>query len=224
MARSSKIQLEEELDRIAEIVEGHPTGINRKAIAVGYAGRFGKQVASRTLQRRLEELVIRGDAVPHGEGRGTVYWPITAGTHAPPSEDYPPLTADGAKLRALVCQPISRRPPVGYDPRWLFDYKPGRTWYLPKALRRHLHGVGKTPADNRPAGTFARDIFGRLLIDLAWASSRLEGNTYTRLDTQNLLEFGQRAEGKDAQEAQMILNHKAAIELLVSGAAYVGFN
>jgi len=84
--------------------------------------------------------------------------------------------------------------------------------------------MGATPDENRPAGTFARDILGRLLIDLAWASSRLEGNTYTRLDTQNLLEFGQRAEGKDAQEAQMILNHKRAIELLVSSSDRVGFN
>jgi fido (protein-threonine AMPylation protein) len=84
--------------------------------------------------------------------------------------------------------------------------------------------VGATPGENRPAGTFARDILSRLLIDLAWASSRLEGNTYTRLDTQNLLEFGQRAEGKDAKEAQMILNHKRAIELLVSSSDRIGFN
>ena len=75
-----------------------------------------------------------------------------------------------------------------------------------------------SPTAIRPAGTFAKDILSRLLIDLAWASSRLEGNTYTRLDTQNLLEFGQRAEGKDAAEAQMIINHKTAIEYVVGEA------
>jgi hypothetical protein len=32
---------------------------------------------------------------------------------------------------------------------------------------------------------------------------------------ERLLEFGENAEGRDAREAQMILNHKAAIELLV---------
>ena len=42
-----------------------------------------------------------------------------------------------------------------------------------------------------PAGTYARDILGRLLVDLPWASSRLEGNTCSQLDTQNLIEFGQ---------------------------------
>lgn len=43
----------------------------------------------------------------------------------------------------------------------------------------------------------------------------LEGNTYSRLDTERLIEFGQAAEGKDALETQMILNHKQAIEYLV---------
>jgi hypothetical protein len=43
----------------------------------------------------------------------------------------------------------------------------------------------------------------------------LEGNTYSRLDTERLIEFGQAAEGKDAFETQMILNHKQAIEYLV---------
>lgn len=48
-------------------------------------------------------------------------------------------------------------------------------------------------------------------MDLSWASSKLEGNTYSRLDTQNLIEFDQIAKGKDVIETQMILNHKAAI-------------
>ena len=44
------------------------------------------------------------------------------------------------------------------------------------------------------------------------------------LETERLLELGEAAEGKDVREAQMILNHKAAIELLVDQAAEVGFN
>ena len=52
----------------------------------------------------------------------------------------------------------------------------------------------------------------------------LEGNTYSLLETERLLELGEAAEGKDAQEAHMILNHKAAIELLVDQVEEVGFN
>jgi Fic family protein len=63
----------------------------------------------------------------------------------------------------------------------------------------------------QPAGTYVQQIFNRLLIDLSWNSSRLEGNTYSLLETERLLELGESAEGKGAMEAQMILNHKAAI-------------
>ena len=84
--------------------------------------------------------------------------------------------------------------------------------------------MGCPPEGERPAGTYARTIYSRLLIDLSWHSSRLEGNTYSLLETERLLELGEAAEGKDALEAQMILNHKAAIELLVDQADEIGFN
>ena len=54
------------------------------------------------------------------------------------------------------------------------------------------------------------------LVDLTWNSSRLEGNTYSLLETWQFLHTGQPAEGKDAGATQMLLNHKAAIDLLVS--------
>jgi len=68
------------------------------------------------------------------------------------------------------------------------------------------------------AGTYAKQILSRLLIDLSWNSSRLEGNTYSFLDTRRLIEFGEEAEGRDRLEAQMIVNHKDAIEFLVNAA------
>lgn len=118
-------------------------------------------------------------------------------------------------IRDRVRQALMHRRPVGYQREFLEAYEPGVTWYLPDSTRAQLHEMGRTSVNERPAGTYARDILQRLLVDLSWASSRLEGNTYSRLDTQNLIEFGQAAQGKDAQETQMILNHKAAIEMLV---------
>jgi hypothetical protein len=44
------------------------------------------------------------------------------------------------------------------------------------------------------------------------------------LDTKRLIEQGTAAVGKDAKETQMILNHKAAIELLVGSTAEIGIN
>jgi fido (protein-threonine AMPylation protein) len=84
--------------------------------------------------------------------------------------------------------------------------------------------LGRAPEGELPAGTYARQIFNRLLIDLSWNSSRLEGNTYSLLETERLLELGETTEGKDIRETQMILNHKAAIEMLVEQASEISFN
>jgi len=133
---------------------------------------------------------------------------------------YVPTSPEGEHVRAYVSQPIQQRRPVSYTVEFLEQYHPNQTHYLPDALRAQLHTMGRSSAAQAPAGTFARDILTRLLVDLSWASSRLEGNTYSLLDTERLIEFGQVAEGRDALETQMILNHKDAIEYLVDDPAH----
>jgi hypothetical protein len=218
---------------VAEIAK-HPEGVGIDDLHAVLAS----SVSRRTLQRRLALLVERQRLHTLGEGRALKYrlaptTATTAVTPAPPlppatfaalGEVYVPTTTEGEEIRGYVRQPIQHRSPVGYDRGFLEAYRPNETSYLPPELRTHLHHIGRSPDGERPAGTYARDILGRLLIDLSWASSRLEGNTYTRLDTQNLIELGQAAAGKDRREAQMILNHKAAIELLVEQAEDIGFN
>ena len=53
---------------------------------------------------------------------------------------------------------------------------------------------------------------------MSYNSSRLEGNTYSLLDTQKLVEEGITAEGKVNEETVMILNHKESILFLVESA------
>lgn len=55
----------------------------------------------------------------------------------------------------------------------------------------------------------------RLGIDLSWKSSEIEGNTYTLLETVNLLKDKIEAKGKKREEAIMLLNHKAALKAIV---------
>ena len=188
----------------------------------------------RTLQRRLGDLVKARRVLTQGEARARRYrlapvaieyrvaLPSRQGVAE--SDAYVPLSTEGAQIRDLVRRPILQRKPVGYNRAFLESYQHNRSAYLPESTRRHLHALGRSPARERPAGTYARDILSRLMIDLSWASSRLEGNTYSRLETQNLIEFGHAAEGKDRRDAQMILNHKAAIEMLVDQAGEVGFD
>src|SRR5262249_16344248 len=87
-----------------------------------------------------------------------------------------------------------------------------------------LHALGRVEEESYPAGTFAQQIFARLLVDLSWNSSRLEGNTYSLLDTERLIQWGDAPVGKDLKETQMILNHKSAIEFLINSAKEIGIN
>ena len=119
-------------------------------------------------------------------------------------EVVPPLSRPGAEIREYVRQPPAARDPVGYDRAFFDSYRPNETFYLSQADRERLPRRGAA-GDRRPAaGTHARQILNRLLIDLSWNSSRLEGNTYSLLDTTRLLEIGEEAEGKQRLEAQMI--------------------
>ncbi|MBK6685950.1 MAG: Fic family protein [Deltaproteobacteria bacterium] len=172
----------------------------------------------RTVQRRLFRLVADGQLQAEGKGRARRYALIA------PAEPGVELSTEGRLIQASLRQPLAARAPAAYTPDFLGTYTPNVSAYLSRATRDHLYAIGRSPGEARPAGTYARDLFDRLLIDLSWASSRLEGNTYSLLDTQNLIELGQAADGKDATEAQMILNHKAAIELLIDNAETIGFN
>lgn len=179
------------------------------------------EVPRRTLQRRLAELVSAGRIRATGRARQRRYH-IARVVEARPEELG--VSSAGQEVRALVQRPLIQRAPVGYISGFLDRYRPNRDYYLTAATRTHLHARGRAPGAERPAGTYARQILSRLLVDLSWASSRLEGNTYTRLDTQNLIELGRRAPGKDQRETQMILNHKAAIEMLVESVDEVRFD
>ncbi len=189
-------------------------------------------VARRTAQRWLGQWVSQGRIRAIGEARNRRYAAAVLGVAEPPSWGDPgptsaqgnagfavPLSADSRDILAYVEQAPGRRHPVGYQREFLEAYRPNETRYLSASLCRQLAQMGQTDDVHAPAGTYSRAILGRLLIDLSWASSHLEGNTYTRLDTRELLEHGKVAQGKAALETQMILNHKAAIELLVTGVA-----
>ncbi len=52
----------------------------------------------------------------------------------------------------------------------------------------------------------------RLTIDFSWKSSKIEGNTYSLLETEQLIKNEKEASGHTREEAIMILNHKKALD------------
>lgn len=211
------------ISSLYESIQQSPSGLTLAELMTQHP-----QMARRTAQRWISRLIDEGKIVAHGEGRARRYFSVTSiATYSADANTFPGhigLSADSRDILAYVDQPLEARKPVGYQRDFLEAYVPNQTWYLSESLRRQLRKMGDTRQSGLPAGTYGRAILNRLLIDLSWASSHLEGNTYTRLDTRELIEQGKSAQGKAAIETQMILNHKAAIELLVENADTLKFD
>lgn len=214
---SKKKLTNEELDVVLQAVARFPEGASLEKII----GALQASLTRRTLQRRLTLLAKKDLLQIEGQTRARLYRlaPLVKEKQSVIS-----LSPAAQSIQMKVNEPIHKRTPVSYNREFLDKYRPNVTHYLPIAVRSHLFELGKSQAAERAAGTHARQILNRLLIDLSWNSSRLEGNTYSLLETKLLLELGQIPEGKNMMEAQMILNHKAAIEFLVESAETTGFN
>lgn len=135
-----------------------------------------------------------------------------------------PLSTSARLVRQQVQIDVTARPRVGYRRSFLEEYRPNETFYLPEPDRERLRGYDVMYGAAVPEGSYGRALMERLLIDLSWSSSRLEGSTYSRLETQRLIEQGIAAENKSRKELQMILNHKEAIQFLLPENADIGLN
>ena len=217
-----------ELQIIKEIISSSPDGLGIEKLL----RLLPFQIEKRALQRRLKRLREKNIIRLEGEARSIQYFAIE--TNQIPNlerveltteqQSTIPLSEDGKAILALVSQTENQRIPAGYDRSFLENYRPNIDSYLTIEEKQKLAEWGKTRDENQPAGTYAREILNRLLIDLSWNSSRLEGNTYSLLDTELLIHEGQAATSKTPRETQMILNHKEAIEFLVESSNEVDFN
>lgn len=73
---------------------------------------------------------------------------------------------------------------------------------------------------NELSPTLLKKEYERLLIELSWKSSQIEGNTYTLLDTEALIKDNIEAKGHKKEEATMILNHKKALNFIFDNTDY----
>jgi hypothetical protein len=250
MGRKSLSTLSTERQRVLEVIQESERGMDFHGLAAGYQRRVGRRIPPSTLRKRLAELLDEGLIVrdrPYdptyrstvAPDRGTPGRESTAAQQLITGLDReerssaiehgadPGLAiqlSDAARAaQALLRRPRAERPPVNYHPEFLDEYQPGMTWYLSASLRDTLRATGATAYEGQAAGTYARDIMQRLIIDLSWGSSRLEGSKYTRIDTEELFAGQDRHEGSTT-DRQMILNHKDAIEYLVENADQIEYD
>lgn len=146
-------------------------------------------VSRSTLNRRLSDLVAHGVIRQAGAGRASRYVSVAA------------YAVDD--VRRYFETAWQARPSVGFQEVWL-DPEPGLDPLFADRLAS-LRGLAR-PLDKK----FLSDF----LIDFSWASSVLEGSTYSNIDTQALLDYGERNRDKPIEDAVLILNHKNAIQHL----------
>lgn len=206
--------------------EAEPIGLSELVVQLEFHN------TNRTICRLLKELIAEGLVKKFGNTKGAKYVAIKAAAPhrekiADPSRQESNFSAPVSSyfgkesLGAIgeVTKPLFLRQPVTYNTEWLNSYEPNRTFYLSASLRAQLQEGGQRANKHDPVGTYAHEIYDRLLIDLSYNSSRLEGNTYSLLDTERLLLYGNSAEGKLDMEKVMILNHKEAIRYLVDNSS-----
>jgi Fic family protein len=173
------------------VLEGATGWVNPSQIEVALTS-VGAGIPRRTLTRHLTALTAEGLLEQRGGGRSIEYRysPISAWFKTPPTQ----------------------RTPVPYQSERLSGYIPNKTsWLSPTQLRRLQEA--QPPMDE--VGSYPLAVAEKLVVDLSYASSALEGNTYNYLDTEVLIKYGQSASGKEADETTMIINHKNAVSYLV---------
>lgn len=201
-------------------------------------------INKKTLQRRIWSMIAEGVLLSSGEKNYTKYYVyrdknVLNSVFKVSIEDTfqqnvraevgcedknPIFSSEVMSLLSYLDTPSYAREKSSYQFALVNDYIPNKTQYVPDAIRVRLLEAGKRFNEQLAAGTYAKKISQRLLIDLSYNSSRLEGNTYSKLDTQKLIEHGLTADGKVQEEAVMIMNHKEAIEFLIENAEEIVIN
>ncbi len=222
------VDAQQDLKEIVAILESHSEGLSR--------GQISKilqfSLNSKTLQRRLFSLVDAGVIIKTGDKKATKYYPVQKRSTKNKSENkgqirdkkHPVFSQKSQDSLQFLDIPLHAREKMSYNRAFLDSYVPNKTGYVTEHLRTQLFKEGTRFDQALASGTYARQIAQRLLIDLSYNSSRLEGNTYSRLDTQKLVEEGITAEGKVHEETVMIMNHKEAILFLVENVEDIELN
>ena len=199
------------VDELVGILSLHAEPLSIKALQ----SELKTPISSRTLRRWLKLLSDKGIVRTYGQYKSSRYQlvgniPVTPTTH-------PFFSTQSLKAIGKVRRPVFQRDPCSYHESWLKSYEPNQNFYLTGAQRENLFQNSTLILEGKSADTYTHKIFNRLLIDLSYNSSRLEGNTYSLVETQKLVIENQAASGKLDMERVMILNHKEAIRFLVEG-------
>lgn len=166
------------------VMAAGPAGLTAEAVEKAVAGS-----SRSTVNRRLAGLLAAGLIRMQGKGRMTRY--IAAA----------PFSVES--VQAYLAMDWQSRP-----------LAPFREELLGTVPLMDEHKAMRLESLHARARVLDRKFLANFLIDFSWGSSLLEGSTYSSLDTEALIQYGQKNPDKPTEDAALVLNHKSAIEFL----------
>jgi Fic family protein len=169
--------------------------------------RLGESMSLITVKRALSEMVNSGVLVVSGSGRSVKYSVSIVGRVFFDIDVYAYCSIEPDKRYGLSH--------YNFD---LFASIPNNIFsddelnYLESVTAKYKQRTKDFPS------TIQRKELERFIIELSWKSSKIEGNTYTLLDTEKLILENKKAVGKTEEETRMILNHKDAFNFIYKNA------
>jgi Fic family protein len=165
-----------------------------------------------TLKRTLSSLVAEGILISVGKGKATRY------LVSPGYQILYPIDQDEYFKTEIDQRPIRRN----YNFALIREILPNVMLFTADEIGKlnALQHEFREKASHLSAFEYKKEL-ERLAIDLSWKSSQIEGNTYTLLETEQLLLERKTASGKTKEEAVMLLNHKEAIDFIVQNPDYL---
>lgn len=163
-------------------------------------------VTSRTAQRDFKALEEIGLLTKSGKGRSTKY-----------SADLKSLSSISISEQSLETISRQEREEVHYNFEFLdalcnFTYD--------QQTEDKLASLTKNFSSRKD--TFVHELknkeLERIIVEISWKSSSMEGNTYSLLETENLLKYGISPKSRNDFETQMILSHKKALDFVTENA------
>lgn len=179
-----------------------PAALSRTALAAKLKTNW--RMAKPTLVRDLTALIDQGLVKKQGVGKSTVY--VSLLNPLLKFIDRKRYFANNSQTRAKV--------KLGFDFNVFRHLDNLFTVTELAGLEKKLLHLSVQEKRLEPV-IFKREL-ERFIVEFSWKSSRIEGNTYTLLETDILIRQMKEAEGHSREEAMMILNHKAVVEHILN--------
>lgn len=176
----------------------HKERIQSSAVHVALMD-MGEIISLPTIKRELSQLVKDGSLLIENSGRSTDYKISSAGRVFSNIDAKEYCSIEPDKRYGLMSYNFS-----------LFQSFPSKIFTTEELVR--LESATSIYVKNTEgiSPVAEKKELERMVIELSWKSSKIEGNTYTLLDTEKLILENTEAKGHNKEEARMILNHKDA--------------